>query len=143
MKTSLILILLFTLSLQFAVAQTADPADQIVGVYWGPLKDGKVEIYKRGAHYAGKIVEEKVAAYDRNNPDPLLKDRPLLGVNIFTNFDYYAPDKQWLNGKVYDPKDGKSYDCKLWLENEGKTLVVRGFIGVSFFGRTERMERVK
>ena len=50
--------------------------------------------------------------------------------------------KEWKGGKILDPENGKSYDCKIWLE-EGKpdVLKVRGYI--AFFYRTQEWYRIK
>ena len=43
----------------------------------------------------------------------------------------------WSGGEILDPQNGKTYRCKVWLEDKGKKLNVRGFIGVSVLGRTQ------
>jgi hypothetical protein len=40
----------------------------------------------------------------------------------------------WSQGKIYDPKNGKTYSCKMTLE--GNELKVRGYVGFSLLGRT-------
>ncbi|MEO1367538.1 MAG: DUF2147 domain-containing protein, partial [Acidobacteriota bacterium] len=49
-------------------------------------------------------------------------------------------DGEWSGGTIYDPNNGKTYSCTLELEG-ADTLKVRGYIGVSLFGRTERWTR--
>jgi uncharacterized protein (DUF2147 family) len=44
---------------------------------------------------------------------------------------------EWKGGHILDPKNGKTYKCKIKAENGGKTLKVRGFIGFSLLGRTQ------
>ena len=46
------------------------------------------------------------------------------------------------NGTIYDPKNGKTYDCKISRDANGN-LNVRGFIGISLLGRTETFEKLK
>ena len=60
-------------------------------------------------------------------------------MRILEGFQAKSAEK-WADGTIYDPNNGKTYSCTLELENE-KTLKVRGFIGVSLFGRTERWTR--
>jgi uncharacterized protein (DUF2147 family) len=43
------------------------------------------------------------------------------------------------DGTIYDPKNGKTYSCKMTLD--GSTLDVRGFIGVSMIGRSTKWYR--
>jgi len=40
---------------------------------------------------------------------------------------------------IYDPKNGKTYSCKMTYK--GKTLDIRGYIGISLLGRTTVWER--
>jgi len=51
--------------------------------------------------------------------------------------DMVFDDDEWEDGEILDPKKGKTYDCKLWVEN-GK-LQVRGYI--AFFYRTQEWLR--
>ncbi len=48
-------------------AQTG--SDRIVGFYWSPKKDAKIEIYKRGDKYFGKSVWAATPKKDIENPD--------------------------------------------------------------------------
>ncbi len=71
---------------------------------------------------------------DRYNPNPKLRDRPVLGMILMSDFVYVGKNL-WEEGKVYDPESGKTYKCKMILKSANK-LEVRGFIGFSLFGRT-------
>jgi uncharacterized protein (DUF2147 family) len=42
-------------------------------------------------------------------------------------------DGQWVEGTIYDPKEGKAYNCKIRMEKLDK-LMVRGYIGKSWMG---------
>ncbi|MGH8144803.1 MAG: DUF2147 domain-containing protein [Rhodanobacteraceae bacterium] len=50
-------------------------------------------------------------------------------------------DNQWGDGQILDPGKGKTYKVKLSLSDEGRKLDVRGYIGVSLFGRTQTWVR--
>jgi uncharacterized protein (DUF2147 family) len=76
---------------------------------------------------------------DNLNPDPVLRDRLLLGLTIMDGFTYAGGGK-WKNGRIYDPNSGKTYKCKLTLVDEN-TLELRGYIGFSLLGRTETWTR--
>ncbi len=47
------------------------------------------------------------------------------------------------DGDILDPDNGSIYRCKLRLEDSGRRLKVRGFIGFSVFGRTQTWERAQ
>jgi uncharacterized protein (DUF2147 family) len=115
------------------------PEDQITGLYWSPKKDAKIEIYKRGLYYYGRSVWVASPRKDIKNPTEALKTREVLGIDLFSNFSYR--DGAYSSGKVYDPESGNTYDCKMTLN--GNTLKVRGYIGISLFGRTEYFKRIK
>jgi len=68
------------------------------------------------------------------------KDQPVLGMQIMKNFSKKDPGK-WTDGEILDPKNGKTYSCKLSLIEGGKKMEVRGFIGFSLLGRTQVWER--
>ena len=58
------------------------------------------------------------------------------------NFTYDSNSNQWTGGEIYDPKNGKTYSCKMKLSSDNH-LEVRGYIGISMLGRTEHWERTK
>ncbi|TSD66321.1 DUF2147 domain-containing protein [Inquilinus sp. KBS0705] len=113
-------------------------ADKILGIYWSPKKDAKIEIYKTGSHYFGKSIWVASPRQDTENPDPSLRSRQVLGIDLLRNFIY--EDEGYTQGKVYDPESGKTYDCKMKLN--GDYLKIRGYIGLSLFGRTEVFKRI-
>ncbi|MFY7651685.1 MAG: DUF2147 domain-containing protein [Chitinophagaceae bacterium] len=113
----------------------------ILGKWLTPEKDGHIEIYEQGNKYFGKIVWGKDIRLDENNPKPELRKRSLLGVTILNGFEY--KNNQWINGTIYDPNNGKTYQCKMELEKGNKVLRVRGFIGFSLLGRTELFTKVE
>ena len=129
----LIFIILITIS--FAAFGQPKP-DAIVGEWLTAAKDGKVQIYKSGNKFFGKISwVNRPNGKDTNNPDPKLRDQNLIGLVILKDFSFNGKDK-WEEGTIYDPNNGKTYSCAIRLKNE-KTLEVRGYIGISLLGRTE------
>ncbi|MCO5945751.1 DUF2147 domain-containing protein [Mucilaginibacter flavidus] len=114
-------------------------ADQITGLYWSPKKDAKIEIYKKGEHYFGRSIWVANPRKDNKNPSEALKTREVLGIELLTDFSY--DDGVYDSGRIYDPESGKTYDCKMSLN--GDLLKVRGYIGISLFGRTEFFQRIK
>lgn len=115
--------------------------DAILGEWTNPAKDAKFEIYKKGDVYFGKIIWGTGGdTKDAKNPDPKLRSRDLVGLTILSDFTFDGDD-QWEDGTIYDPKDGKTYSCVLTLVSSDK-LDVRGFLGISLFGRTETWTRI-
>ena len=123
--------------------------DSVLGIWLTGNKDAKVEIYKNGDKYDGKIVwllnplnEEGKPKVDKENPEEELQTRPILGLELLKDFEY-DEDLEWEDGEIYDPKSGKTYSCNMELLEDGDTLEVRGYIGISLLGRTQTWVRVK
>ena len=144
----LILPLLLVLIAAFSFIP-ADNPDAVVGTWLTGGKKGKIQIYKEGSKYFGKLawIEEpndpktNRPKVDKNNPDPQKRNQPLLGLVNLTDFRYDG-DNVWDSGKIYDPESGKVYSCKMTLRGQN-TLDVRGYIGISLIGRTDTWQRVK
>lgn len=119
-------------------------AQEIAGIWWTPGHDGKVEVLIDPTEgLIGRVfaVGPKGAGdLDSRNPDPKLRQRRVLGTVVFSGFKQEAKNK-WVEGKVYDPQLGATYDAKIWLE-DANTLMLRGYIGFSLFGRSETFKRV-
>lgn len=138
MKTTFLL-LFSTLILQANSFANSGP-DVIVGEWLSQEKDGKISIYKQGDKYYGKISWGKTPGRkDTNNPDAKLKNRDLIGLVILQDFKYTG--SAWEDGKIYDPKSGKTYDCILKVKDNNKILEIRGYVGVPMFGRTATWTR--
>lgn len=73
---------------------------------------------------------------DRNNPDPSLRTRKLVGTLMLTDF---RPEgvNQWTGGTIYDPRTGKTYASKITGQSDG-TLKVEGCVSVICRGQTWR-----
>jgi uncharacterized protein (DUF2147 family) len=116
-------------------------ADDITGIWLTHGdKPARIQIYKSGARYYGKIIflqfptENGKPLADKNNPDKAQQARPVLGLEILNGFAF---DKdEWNEGHIYDPESGKTYSCTLSLKDP-HTLKVRGYVGISLLGRTE------
>jgi uncharacterized protein (DUF2147 family) len=124
-------------------------ADAIVGVWMTEEKESKIEIYKKGNAYYGKIIwlkEPKTAAgktkTDINNPDASKRDQPILGLNLLSGLKWDASESEWNEGEVYDPKSGKTYSIFAKLQGE-KQLYLKGYIGISLIGSSTVWTRVQ
>lgn len=133
-------LLLFTLLLTAgSIFAQSNAGDKILGTWLNEEKDGKIEIYKNGSKYFGKLVWGKnmyepdgSSRTDIKNPDPKLRSRKLQDLVLLTNFTY--DDGEWEGGKIYDPKSGKTYSCIMRFK--GNILQIKGYIGITLLGRT-------
>ena len=120
-----------------------DEGDAVVGVWKNGEGTGMIKITRNGDKYQGKIVwlkepndpETGKPKIDKNHPDESVRSRPVLGLTNTWGFVYKGKNV-WEEGKIYDPKNGNTYDCTMKLKDKN-TLEVRGYIGVSLIGRTD------
>lgn len=133
-----ILALLLALTAPVAAANKSS----YIGHYWNEEKDGIFLLHMIDGDIEGLTVWGKKPSKDVNNPDPSLRQRSLSGIKFLWGFTYEPKKNRWIDGKVYDPKNGKTYAAKMSLENGGELLKMRGYIGVALFGRTAKFERV-
>jgi len=135
--TSLIIILLFSVKI---FSQTK--ADDIIGIWLtGGKEPAKIQVYKSGDKFYGKIIwlknptENGNQRVDANNPNKTKRSNPIIGLIILTGFKFDGDD-EWKGGDIYDPESGKTYSSYMYLKDKN-TLKVRGYVGISLFGRTE------
>lgn len=103
-----------------------------------------VEIFEKDGKVYGKII--KLFREPDEDPDPICdeceddrKDQKVSGMEIIRDMEW--DDDEWEDGTICDPKDGKVYDCKLWVDEEDPNrLIVRGYI--AFFYRTQYWVRM-
>ncbi|MGH8371304.1 MAG: DUF2147 domain-containing protein [Gammaproteobacteria bacterium] len=131
-----------------AVLAADQNGDVILGTWVTEGGKSHVEITQQNGHYEGRISWLKESDYpaddtqgmagkpkiDRENPDRTLRSRPIIGLPLLSGFSY-AGDGVWTDGNIYDPESGKTYRCKMTLMLDG-SLRVRGYVGISLFGRT-------
>lgn len=101
-----------------------------------------VEWFKEGELYKARVVKLLLDPEDTlcEKCKGSLKNKPVKGMIIChglkKNGDKYS------GGSILDPETGKEYQCQIWLEGENR-LVVRGYLGMSIIGRSQKWERVK
>ena len=146
-KKGILSLVLMVLSSQ---VQAADEKD-ILGVWTTENSDSQVEISRCEAGLCGRIIALKEPHYpagdemagqtkvDRHNPDASQHKAPLIGLQILTGFKFDGDDV-WEDGQIYDPKSGKTYQCKITMVDK-HNLKVRGFIGFALLGRTTEWTR--
>ena len=139
---------LLALAPGFGNAQSADGASP-AGL-WKTIDDktGRarsiVRVYEEGGRFFGRI-ERGVDPAESERVCTLCTDerrgKPLRNLVILRNLK--PADGEFIDGDILDPDNGKIYRCKVWLEEGGKKLMVRGFIGTPLFGRSQTWERTQ
>lgn len=72
--------------------------------------------------------------------DGALKDKSVVGMQILSGLR--RDGVRWKDGKILNPEDGRFYSVEMSMTDEGSTLKVRGYFGVSLLGRTQLWQRV-
>ena len=141
--------LAFAFASGLAAAQTASPAG-----LWKTVDDSTkkekslVRIVETNGVYTGKV--EKVI--DPDSPKDAVckdctderKDQPVVGMTIIRNMKQSGDDKTvFEGGDILDPNNGKVYQSKMKLVDNGTKLEVRGFVGISLLGRTQTWIRAE
>lgn len=104
-------------------------------------KESVIEVYQKDGKAYARIIE--ILNPERKDATCFKckgkrKDEPILGMDILTGLE--KDDDEWSGGKILDPKNGKEYKCYIKLLDDN-TLKLRGYIGVSLFGRTAIWKR--
>jgi uncharacterized protein (DUF2147 family) len=99
-----------------------------------------VEIYKKGDQYYGKISQLLIKPANPNCVDCKddRKNKPILGMEIIRGLK--KDGDEFTGGTITDPKTGKTYKCT--ITRSGDNLNVRGYIGLSFIGRSQTWQKV-
>jgi len=131
-------------SILFSTLAWAEKTD-VEGRWLTQEGDGWIMIQIVGDSLEGSVAgspdpkQREEREFDDRNPDPNLRTRRLEGLTIMTGFSYDG-DGRWSGGTVYDPNSGKTYKCTV-KQLDTDTLKIRGYIGISLFGRSETWTR--
>ena len=127
------------LTMALALFSLAGYSQTIIGKWLTEAGDAKVEIYEANGKVNGKIVwlEKGPDTKDTHNTDEKMRSRKLMGVNILSGLT--KKSEKWEGGRIYNPKNGKTYKCSIWPE--GDKLKVRGYLGV--FYETQTWKKAK
>lgn len=114
--------------------------------YWLTAEGtSQVQLYKASnGKYYGKIVwlRDDKDKRDVNNPVGSKQNYKLLGLQILKGFEYNKSENIWESGTIYDPNNGKVYDCYMWFEDDPNTLIIKGYVmGMRFLGRETKWTR--
>ncbi|MDR6240498.1 DUF2147 domain-containing protein [Aureibacter tunicatorum] len=141
----LVVFLLFLFSSVNIFAQ--DKVDEILGVWEIKDKTAKMEVFKCGEEYCGKLLWGKdivekdgvTSKKDVKNPDPNLRSRDIVGITYLKGLTFDGDE--YVNGRIYNSSNGKTYKCYVWFEDD--ILHLRGYLGLPTMGQTTKWFRIK
>lgn len=119
MKRFLLLWFLFQ-AVQAGKAQNT--GDRLIGKWLNEDKKTKIEFFKTGNTYSGKIVwisepngKDDNSPLDKNNPDHLKRKQKIIGLTIISGLRF--SENNWINGTIYSPKRGIYANCRIIIKN--------------------------
>lgn len=122
--------------------------DRICGKWISKEKNLIVKVFKKAGDLRAKILWFKPEKdkdldefKDTSNPDPSLRNRKVLGMEIVEGLRYDPETGGWENGKIYDPYHGRFWDSAAYLTKDG-LLKVTGYWKFKWIGKTLTFDRL-
>lgn len=115
---------------------------------WQPLDssgkpEGLIRIFEANGLYYGRI-EPSSPSDDRNarctKCTGARHNQPIIGLLIIRHLK--PQNGEYVGGDILDPNTGRVYGCTVKLTDGGRELIMRGFLGISLFGRSQTWRRV-
>jgi uncharacterized protein (DUF2147 family) len=148
------LLVLCSLGLLFAFDSALAKAYNSPVGYWNQIDDATKKVHSiiritkaKNGTLQGKIMGgfklngKMPKVYCTGCPKPFT-NKHMLDITLLWGFKYDPQNHKWEGGRILDPDGGSVYRCTMALFNGGKSLKVRGYIGISLFGRTQVWQRI-
>ena len=128
-------IILFFATLLATGIHAQNKPDDILGIWFGvdpfTKKQSQAEIYKTPeGTYEAKVLWTND-----------IKGQKYIGLKFMWNLTYDEKKQEYRGGKIQYPGRQGTYSTYCWIINDGKSLKMRGYLGISLFGMTVEWKR--
>ena len=142
------LALIYFINLNIACIDTVPNCDRICGKWMSAEKNLVVEVYRNNDRFKAKIIwfrddpsKPMEEWRDSKNPNPSLRTRRILGMNVLNDLKYDTDSNTWEDGTIYDAKNGREWNASVYINKQG-LLKVKGYWHFKLLGRTMTFRRV-
>ena len=131
------------------LAHSARADEPTASGLWEKTEAGKpvvwVLVFERGGTYQGAIAKRFLKPGD--DPGAVCtkcaddrRNEPLLGLTFIRGMKRNG--LKYEGGDILDPRDGKIYSANMAVNSDGRTLTLRGYVGISILGHDEVWNRL-
>ena len=133
-------------------------AEGIEGAWLVEAKDAIISVYKCGDKYCGSITWLSEPNYpandekgmggkpkvDRENPNPALRDKPIVGLFMMWGFTKNANGTEYTGGQIYNSRNGKTYSGTITVLNDRSIRLKGGYnVGFMLIGESQTWTRAQ
>ena len=95
-------------------------------------------ITEQDGELQAEVIAMRKPRMDKKNPREELRTRPVIGLQVLSEYEFRR--NIW-RGRIYDPASGHTFKSHMKRDQDGN-LRVRGYVGISLFGKTEIFQPV-